>query len=252
MQNFVYDQGIQRINAAVTEAFSEEDFKLFDDQFSDALSRWHYFFPDSIVPSIVYMNSGLNYQAFATDSSIGIGLDCYLGEDHPIIKEVPPDALPQYVKEDFDRKYLVSNGIRDWIYMRTVYYLHEKDLLNKIILEGKRMYLLDACLPEVADSIKMNWTSEQMLWAETNEGQIWEELARQEVLFETKLMVINKWTDPGPFTNTGAIPAESPSQLGIWMGWRIVRDYMKQNRVVTLQELMDEKNAQKILKAYHP
>jgi hypothetical protein len=114
------------------------------------------------------------------------------------------------------------------------------------------MFLLDVLLPEVADSIKMNWSSEQMLWAESNEGQVWEELARQEVLFETKPLDINKWTDPAPFTNFGKIPTESPGQLGIWMGWNVVRDYMMQNKELTLQQLLNEKNYQKMLKAYHP
>jgi hypothetical protein len=252
MQGFAMDQSILRIKDAIAGKFTSSDFEKWDNEFSDALTRWHYFFPDSVVPSIVYMNSGLNYQAFATDSSIGIGVDCYLGKDHPLIKEVPSDAMPQYVKDDFESKFLVSNGIRDWIYMRTVFYDDGNDLLSKIIFEGKRMFLLDVLLPEVADSIKMNWSSEQMLWAESNEGQVWEELARQEVLFETKPLDINKWTDPAPFTNFGKIPTESPGQLGIWMGWNVVRDYMMQNKELTLQQLLNEKNYQKMLKAYHP
>ncbi len=39
----------------------------------------------------------------------------------------------------------------------------------------------------------------------------------------------------------------APGRLGIWLGWRIAESYMEHNETVTLQELMAEGDAQKIL-----
>ncbi|MEY3399079.1 MAG: hypothetical protein RL220_1673, partial [Bacteroidota bacterium] len=197
---FTHSGGMVRIEEAIDSLFTDEKISVYDQEFRKGLQYWHHYFPDSVVPGVVYMHSGLNYLAFATDSSIGIGLDFYLGADHPLVQEFPPDFVPNYVKEDMDDKYLVANGLRDWVYMRTLTYETGDNLLDRIIFEGKRMYLLDALMPEVADSIKMNWTVEEALWAESNEGQIWEELAKQEVLFNDNPLDIAKWTDPAPFT----------------------------------------------------
>ena len=40
---------------------------------------------------------------------------------------------------------------------------------------------------------------------------------------------------------------DSAPKLGVWMGWQIVRKYMKEHPDVTLQQLMADNDAQKIL-----
>ena len=49
----------------------------------------------------------------------------------------------------------------------------------------------------------------------------------------------------GPFT--AEITQDSPGRLGLWVGWRIVESYMRNNKGVTLHELINENDAQKIL-----
>jgi uncharacterized protein YjaZ len=49
----------------------------------------------------------------------------------------------------------------------------------------------------------------------------------------------------GPFT--AEVTQDSPGRLGVWVGWRIVDSYMRNNKDVTLCELMNENDAQKIL-----
>ena len=53
------------------------------------------------------------------------------------------------------------------------------------------------------------------------------------------------WNIGEPFT--AEISQDSPGRLGIWIGWRIVDSYMRNNEHVTIQELMSEGDAQKIL-----
>jgi uncharacterized protein YjaZ len=49
----------------------------------------------------------------------------------------------------------------------------------------------------------------------------------------------------GPFTSE--ISQDSPGRLGIWVGWQIVDSYMRNNENVSIQELINEGDAQKIL-----
>ena len=51
----------------------------------------------------------------------------------------------------------------------------------------------------------------------------------------------------GPFTPGLGDKSESAPKLGIWIGWQMVKKYMVENPDVTLQKLMADTDAQKIL-----
>jgi hypothetical protein len=40
---------------------------------------------------------------------------------------------------------------------------------------------------------------------------------------------------------------ESAPKLGVWVGWQMVKRYMQENKGISLQQLMAEKDPQKIL-----
>jgi hypothetical protein len=48
------------------------------------------------------------------------------------------------------------------------------------------------------------------------------------------------------------VPQESAPQLGVWLGWNIVRQYMERHPEVTLNGLLSEGDHQKILSAFVP
>jgi hypothetical protein len=76
---------------------------------------------------------------------------------------------------------------------------------------------------------------------------MWNYLVENKLLFSTKQMDIVRYIGDGPATN--GFPVGSPARTGAWLGWRIIRNYMKKNPEVTLPELMANKNYQGILNA---
>jgi uncharacterized protein YjaZ len=58
-------------------------------------------------------------------------------------------------------------------------------------------------------------------------------------------MVLTSYLNDGPFT--AEISQEAPGRIGIWVGWRIVDSYMRHHPEVSIQQLMAESDAQKIL-----
>jgi len=114
------------------------------------------------------------------------------------------------------------------------------------------MYLTAALLPDVSDTDLMGYTQEQWDWCETNEAQMWNYMLTNKHLFSTEALVIAKYINPAPFT--AFFPDYSPGRTGIWIGWQIVKSFMKNNSDVSIQELMNIQNAQNILEAsgYHP
>jgi hypothetical protein len=64
-------------------------------------------------------------------------------------------------------------------------------------------------------------------------------------LYENNLKTIQELTSDGPFT--GAISKDCPPRIAMWMGWQIIKSYLKNNKDVSLNELMAENDVQKIL-----
>ena len=54
-----------------------------------------------------------------------------------------------------------------------------------------------------------------------------------------------KFFNDAPFTN--AFGKDSPPRTGSWVGWQILRDYMRNTGQVNLKKLVEIKDAQRIL-----
>ena len=65
------------------------------------------------------------------------------------------------------------------------------------------------------------------------------------MLYTTDQAEIIKFTSEGPFTS--ALSKEAPPRIGHWIGWQLVRQYMNNNPKTSLQNLINEVDAQTIL-----
>ena len=74
---------------------------------------------------------------------------------------------------------------------------------------------------------------------------MWAFYVDKEILFSSSHMEIIKYIGEGPFTS--GFPENSPGRTGWWLGWQIVKSYMRSHDNVTLEQLFLEENAQKIL-----
>jgi uncharacterized protein YjaZ len=74
---------------------------------------------------------------------------------------------------------------------------------------------------------------------------MWTYLAEHKQLYSTDRMSIKRYIDDGPYT--ASFSEGSPARTGIWLGWQIVRSYMKQNPEVKLADLLNNNNFQSIL-----
>ena len=114
-----------------------------------------------------------------------------------------------------------------------------------MVHEGKLLYYLDMVLPDAPDSTKIGYTQTQLNWCKQNEPEIWAFLTEKELLFSNQIREYNKLISEAP--SVSGMPPETPGRIGIWVGWQIVRRYMQQNPKVSLDELMQIKDGQKIL-----
>ena len=239
---------------SVTEAYEEtqrkfKDFTTFFNDLNKAFKYYHYYFPEKAIPDIYTFVSGFSI-AIATDSTIlGIGLDFYLGKDYKLYKKL---ALPMYIINKMGPEMILPDAMRAWLSMEFPPDDSVNNLLANMIYGGKIQYVLNAIIPFVDDTVKWGYTEEQFEWCEDNEEAMWTYFIEKNLLYSNERLVIKKFVDEAPFT----IPfgRKSPPKTGIWIGYRIVSKYMEKHPEISLKELMNEKNYQKILikAAYKP
>ena len=226
------------------------DLELQRALFEKAFTRLKALFPDSLTPRIVAFNSGYNYGLYPTDSVLGIGIEWFIGKDHPVIGYLAQESFPQYMKQRMEPAMLVPSAMKGWLLVHYTQPVDDAELLAHMVETGKAMALLDALLPEVEPHLKLAFSKDQLAWCEANEYEVWKALAGKDQLFSKKGEDLGRWMNDGPFTN--GLPRESPGHLGEWIGLRMVQACMKANPELTFAQLFAINDPREILKHYKP
>ncbi len=219
-------------------------------QLEDAFKRLQVLFPDSIVPRIITFNSGFNYGIYPTDSVLGIGLEWFIGSDHPVIGMLAPEAFPKYVKDRMRPEMLVPSAVKGWLLVHYARDTRGADVLTNLVEVGKAMALLDVLLPDTDKALKVAFTREQLSWCEENEYRIWRDIVSRDQLFSRQADAVGRLMNDGPYTH--GLPQESPGHIGEWIGYRMVRAYLDANPRTTFEQLFAIDDPRVVLKHYKP
>lgn len=153
-------------------------------------------------------------------------------------------GMPGYMVRTYTRKHIVP----DCMATLSVQLLHLPDgdmtLLDHAVAEGKKLYFAEKTLPGVADTVLLRYTAKQLQWMKDNEKNVWAWLLQNKLLFSTDQSAYRNLLGFAPHTN--AFGSESAPRTAAYIGWQIVRAYMKKSDA-TMEELMAETNSQKIL-----
>ena len=216
-------------------------------ELTDAFKHIKYYFPQKKLPRVYAYFSGFQAQITVGDDYVGIGLDLFLGSNsrfYPAITKM----FPHYLSRSFNQENMVPRVVerlaREDMFPPSD---SSKTLLSKMIYNGKIMYFMDMILPDVADSTKIGYTTAQLKWCHDFEPKIWGYFLEENLLFESDFPKIQKYLTEAPFTPGLGEKNESAPKLAVWAGWQIVRKYMDNHPEVTLQQLMLDPDAQKIL-----
>jgi gliding motility-associated lipoprotein GldB len=248
MTSFVTDSLIREVKATTDREFSA--YNKLEKQLKKAFKYYSYHFPNKELPTIYTYVSGFNQSIVTAENCIGISLDKYLGRDCDYYKQL--STTPQYKVMNMHKDKIVSDVAYAWGMTEFDDNNKATNLLGNMVQKGKLMYLVDAMLPTTPDSIKIGYTQQQLEWCQLNDAQMWTYLIEKEMLYSTKRMNTVRYINDAP--STSGFPIDSPGRTGIWIGWQIVRKYMKNHPEITLAELMANYNFQKILNdsGYNP
>ena len=220
------------------------DLAWLERDLTSAFSHYLYYYPGKSIPRVYSYISGGDYEfpvQFA-DSVLLIGLDNYLGKD---FKPYYADGLPAYRVVRMNGENIIPDCMKLLADVTHPVQLPGNNLLEQMVEAGKRIYFIEAMIPQTEDRLKIGYSKVQNDWIVSHESNVWAAVIENRLLYTTDGKLIRSFMADGPFT--AEFSNEAPARLGEWLGWQIVRKYMANHSEVTLQELMAEKDAQKIL-----
>ena len=178
-----------------------------------------------LIPRVITVNTDVDYRnkVIFADSILLIGLDNYLGPNHKFY-----DGIPDYIKEDFTIPNIFSDIAEKFafgIVSRNEFYT----FLDKIIFYGKVLYYKDFTLG-IEDRHKIGYSKAKMKWAKENEYFVWTYFIENYILFDPDNDLESRFINDSPFSRFYLeIDNESSEMIGKYIGWQIVKSYMKNN-----------------------
>ena len=242
--SFINDRDMKQTYNYVKKLYPNSAIEEINNELTDCAKRFKYHFPKRKLPTkLITCTTGFNYAVDYMDSALIVGLDMHLGDTAIFYKML---NLPKYQTRMMNRDYILPNIAKGWLLREFDNDSAVNTLLHHTIFYGKLFYAMNALLPNTNDSILIGYTFKQMNFIHENERNIWSYFAEKNRLYENNLKTVQELTTDGP--STSAInPKKCPPRIAMWVGWQIVRSYMKNNEGVTLEQLMSEKDSQKIL-----
>lgn len=243
ISHFVADTNFRHVYRDCEKIFS--DFTGYTRELDQAFSYYRYYFPRKTIPRIVTLVTGFSYPVVADSSTLGVGLDMYLGRDYAFYNTLEP-PLPAYIRRRMDKAFMVTDLMKGWA--QSDFGIDESNakLIDMMISQGRLMYFLDKIMPRANDTLKCGYTGSQLEWCRKNESMIWSFFIDQKILFSRDPAILLKFVNDGPSTN--GFPRESPGNIGLFTGWQIVKAYMEKHSQVSLKTLMEEKDLLKIFR----
>jgi len=232
---------ISRLNDSVQKQIYSEVNRVFsnlDNERSEIQSFYNNFtsyFPKYELPRVITVISDVEYEnrVILADSLLLIGLDNYLGSEHPFYS-----STPKYISDNLISRMIVSDIAEEYAYYvipRTNFYT----FLEKIIFYGKVLYFKDVMIPKLEDRHKIGYSKLNMDWARQNEHYVWTYFVEKELLFSSENKLITRFINNAPFSKFYlSIDNESPGMIGRFIGWEIVRSYMKNNNTSFIEMIL--------------
>jgi len=220
--------------------FSEVNkvFPNFDETEGEMESLFNhikYYFPEFNSPRVITTTSYVDYKnkVIVTDTIAIVAIDTYLGNNHKFY-----GGIQKFIRDNLKKEQIVVDMAGEYA-RKYIYQKQNKTLLDEMVYYGKQLYFKDVTIPFKSEAERIGYSQEQLDWALANESLIWRYFVERELLFSTDSKLPSRFINPGPFSKfyLEGIDSESPARLGRYIGWQIVRTYMKNNDV-SLKDLL--------------
>ena len=226
------------------------DVEEVEESLESAFTYAKYYFPEKETPKFYTTISDFGYFPFiygedSLKDGIGISLEMFLGEKFPYLKYTGlNNAFSDYLTRSYNQEHITRRVLEVWVEDLMGPPAGDR-LIDLMIDRGKKLYIIESLMPSAHDSVIIDYPSDKLNYVQSHEREIWYHFTRQDMMYETSMNKIQKYIRPSP-TSPG-MPPEAPGNTGSWLGWQIVRAYMRSHPETSLHQLMAMKDAQKIV-----
>ena len=255
------DSLLLSFNAFATDSLVQDILKKVDNKYQDLskikkdLDKMYqhlkYYFPEiTHTPDVYTFISEYAYQLYIFEEDdkrdgIALGLDMFMS---PTVdyRSIDPNNtnFSDYITRSWNQDHIVKK-IADIHIADIIGDSSGKRMIDQMIHAGKSIYISKLLLPEVADSILVEYTGEQLAWCEDNELPMWSFFLDQKLFYETNPSKINKYVFPSP--NSPDMPGNAPGRTANYLGWKIVEAYMNRYPETTISDLIGIQDSQAFL-----
>lgn len=240
---FATDTLMQKVYNVVHTTYP--DLSWLEKELAEAMNRSQELLPGNSIKNYYTLITGtFAYydRVICTDSFMAINIDQYSVKNMKYFNAY--FGMPMYIVNLLDSVYMpvdcmASYAINKIPQSNTT----DQSMLDLMIFNGKILYFLDKVLPNTPDSVKLRYTSQQMQWAEANEGNVWGYFVQKNLLYENDYAKIRPFVNEAP--NTSAFENSAP-RMTDFIGWKIVDRYMNK-KDISMEELFKNTDSQKIL-----
>ena len=236
--NLIKDPHIDTLAQEIDRVFG--DFSDITQEFEDGFRRLKYYYPDYQVPKIEMVLSGLAKDMYFSDTLIIIGLDYYLGKG----AKYRPLNIPEYLLDRYQKRNIVPNTFLFISERFDKVSSQDHTLLADMLFYGKAFQFSKQMLPCIPDSIFLGYSPKEMIDIYASQEVIWANFIENQALYTTDDNLKEKFISERP--KTFEIGENCPGRIGRWIGWEIVKAYLKKNPDKDLPALMKNGNAQEI------
>lgn len=220
------------LNNATKQKFG--DFKTETNEIESLFQHLKYYDKTFNEPRVVVFTNYVHYREklVVTDSVVLLAIDNYLGENHEFYGN-----FPKYIAQNLKPSQLVVDLAKAYS-EKQIFQSQKKTFLDEMIFFGKQLYFKDKVIPFKSDADKIGYAQEQIEFANANENMVWTEFVENEMLYSTNSSFVSRFIADAPFSKFQLeLDSQTPGRLGQYIGWQIVRAYMKNNDV-SLQEML--------------
>lgn len=225
------------------------NFKKQEAEVKKALQYLKYYFPEYKAPEkiITYIGPLDGYGDVLDENAFLVGLHHHLGSDFSLYESMLViETYPRYISMRFKPNTIAINCMRNVIDDMYRENFEEKSLIIQMVEKGKRLYVLQKLVPFAEEYDLIGYTEKQLKDSYKNEKVIWSLFTQNQYLQSTDMNIVKGFVGEGP--RTMELAEDAPGNIGSFVGWQIVKKYMKQNGDLSLKKLM-QTNAEEIYTA---
>ena len=207
-----------------------------------AFKRVHYYFPKYKLTNnvILFVGPLESYGNILTTNAIAIGLQMHMGaESKWYFDEHIQTIYPTYLSRRYTPEYIALSSVQNVI--NDIYFPANKsqNFIAQMIEAGKTQYVINACFPTTADSIKLGYTKEHSINIKSQESQLWAYILHEKLTYSSNPNDIDNFLQDAESSNI--FGEAMPGNVGKYIGLKIIESWMHQKAQVgiSLEQMLN-------------